>query len=951
MNRLISLIISLSLLCTCFICNISVGASEDVPTEYGTIPAQYADVSAYPVAVFKKDGTFLKASSIFTDNTSNCAMYWIRSDNSGNQGKYLLLRDDVTAGVYPNTHYHYSQENIIDLGGNTLTLTSNYLFSVIQRFARDINITFKNGTIIYPKSLISYSDSSSWTGTAKFNFTFEDITFRLSDASVSDRALIYGNAGSDPIETNIEFNDCTFDLSQKDLSTSTTLFGADLNAVGANIVVSGGKIEAYDSQNLIISATNPDEGSVVFTPDQNGNYTTLTLSSGSSSPDEIILTDVGDATYVLIDEEEESATYVLRSDSIFIPDIVVNRVIFNRDNGIEAYAVLRNMTDETKSAVMVLSGRNSDGTIVDVKCAEDEFDSVSQMSLISECDIAGVYFMEGWDSLLPLCNTLYTSDDSDSEHISSASPTGKEYLNISYDAESEMIIINGEGGAESGEALSLNIVSSEKGAPSSDNIPVISDLYFWNENGVLNTKIPVSDTIKSGKYTVYVRSQFMDAPLSAPVLIYRLDSKETTDALNEVNSQNNFDDFSASMESNCFSFGFDISEETDSQTFLKVLWGIKKSENGFTTNNINKAVNYARASTAIVNGSSADYVMQNYASSFDTTYEEYSSLNSATKEKLERLLKNCDFTNGYINYESVCSVAKASGCGSYEELRNLICDNADIYNIDLDGDYSKLSSSNKGKVFKKMYSECDSFNTIDDITDSFNDAVEYYLSSSQKSSSGSSGGGGKGSSRPVTVTSPIAQTNEQDNTSPDNTSQPEKVAPVYSDTENHFAKDDILYLSSVGIINGYSDGTFRPDGMVTRAELCKIVSVAFSIPDGSDSGFADVSEGEWYYDYVNALASASIVLGDGEKFCPADNVTREDCAVILSRIPTVQKLITNANYNFDDKESISEYAKSASESLASSGYMRGDGINFRPKDSISRGELAAVVARILRDLK
>ena len=55
----------------------------------------------------------------------------------------------------------------------------------------------------------------------------------------------------------------------------------------------------------------------------------------------------------------------------------------------------------------------------------------------------------------------------------------------------------------------------------------------------------------------------------------------------------------------------------------------------------------------------------------------------------------------------------------------------------------------------------------------------------------------------------------------------------FRDTVDHYASNQILILNSHGIINGYSDGTFRPKAPVTRAELSKMISFAMEAASGS----------------------------------------------------------------------------------------------------------------------
>lgn len=54
-------------------------------------------------------------------------------------------------------------------------------------------------------------------------------------------------------------------------------------------------------------------------------------------------------------------------------------------------------------------------------------------------------------------------------------------------------------------------------------------------------------------------------------------------------------------------------------------------------------------------------------------------------------------------------------------------------------------------------------------------------------------------------------------------------APSFRDTASHWSKGYVQILTSNGIVKGYADGTFRPDSPVTRAELCKILSIAMAV--------------------------------------------------------------------------------------------------------------------------
>ncbi len=964
MNRLISIIISLSLLCTCFVCNMSVGASEDVPTEYGTIPSEYADATQYPIVVFKKDGTFLKAPTIFADNTANCAMYWIRSDNSGNQGKYILLREDITVGTYPNINYHYNQENIIDLGGNTLTLTSTYLFGVIQRFARDVNITFRNGTIVYPDKVITYGDNASWTGGARFNFTFEKITFRLSDNSTTVSAIVSGNAGADTVAGDILFDTCTFDLANKDSATDTKLFNIDLPAVENNITVKGGKIVASDCDSLKIVADNSDASSVVFAPNDNGEYTSLVLSASASGCSEIIPADGGDASYVVADDDGEYATYILKADFIHISDVIINRVEFLESDGNKSVrAVVRNMTDSEKTVVMIAVSYDENNVISNVASYEESVVTVSPIELPLDADAQNyaVFFVDSFNNPKAFDGVMYTSDSEWYPEVSlSKEASGSTYISAGYDVSSETIVINGEGYGKGGDTLCVNVALAEA-EMSESNPPVISAMYQWNDNGTVSAVIPVSENVVSGKYNIILSGDGMESVYKTPVIIFRKDSTETTTALNIINDSSNYEDFHNLITTNSFVLGIDYFDEKDWETMTSVMYGVKVADGNFTVDTLSSAADYGRAVSFLKGGELVESVMQTYSSVFQTTYQKYSALSDEVKKILNSLIIDSDFFNGYINYSVLCDIASAVGCKSYEELKTLICSNSERYEVDLNGDYKTLSPNDAGKVFRRMYSERDTFKTIADISKSFYDAVDYYIEEAQNNYSPSGGGsssgknpsggiylGGGSGTTSITVPAPSVESDVTDNNQPP---QPENAKEKYTDIKGHFAYDDIAYLSNLGVIDGYSDNTFRPNENITRAELCKIISVAFDISGKSENAFDDVLPDSWYFDYVGALASKGIVHGYGRGFRPDDTLSRQDCAVILCRVMGYNEETKIEACGFSDSAAIADYAKSAVAILSSKGIMNGDGDAFRPTHTITRGELAAVVARVKKGVQ
>lgn len=95
----------------------------------------------------------------------------------------------------------------------------------------------------------------------------------------------------------------------------------------------------------------------------------------------------------------------------------------------------------------------------------------------------------------------------------------------------------------------------------------------------------------------------------------------------------------------------------------------------------------------------------------------------------------------------------------------------------------------------------------------------------------------------------------------------------------------ISTLSNLGIIDGYEDGSFRPNSPITRAEFTKIAVSFFEYADIEYEGtFSDVAEGRWYTQFVAAAVEMGLIEGypDGT-FRPEASITRAEACTIVNR--------------------------------------------------------------------
>ncbi|MDD6936200.1 MAG: S-layer homology domain-containing protein, partial [Clostridiales bacterium] len=113
-----------------------------------------------------------------------------------------------------------------------------------------------------------------------------------------------------------------------------------------------------------------------------------------------------------------------------------------------------------------------------------------------------------------------------------------------------------------------------------------------------------------------------------------------------------------------------------------------------------------------------------------------------------------------------------------------------------------------------------------------------------------------------------------------------KSYPVsFSDvTSAHWAANYIGYMEQFGIVRGYSDGTFRPNAPITRAEFAAICCRFEQLTDGAAT-FTDVPASHWAAKSIAYAAKRGWVTGyaDGT-FKPGNNITRAEVAAVTCRL-------------------------------------------------------------------
>ena len=160
---------------------------------------------------------------------------------------------------------------------------------------------------------------------------------------------------------------------------------------------------------------------------------------------------------------------------------------------------------------------------------------------------------------------------------------------------------------------------------------------------------------------------------------------------------------------------------------------------------------------------------------------------------------------------------------------------------------------------------------------------------------------------------------------------------------------------------GYPDGSFRPDGNMTRAEASAVFARLLAEKRGEEPGtvngrivveYRDIPQSEWYSGYISYLSSFGIVSGENEGyFRPDESITRSELTAIAVRFYNVfssqTSLTETQNGGFSDVDQ-NNWASGYITEAYSRGWIRGyeDG-TFRGQNPITRGEMVTITNHLL----
>jgi len=177
---------------------------------------------------------------------------------------------------------------------------------------------------------------------------------------------------------------------------------------------------------------------------------------------------------------------------------------------------------------------------------------------------------------------------------------------------------------------------------------------------------------------------------------------------------------------------------------------------------------------------------------------------------------------------------------------------------------------------------------------------------------------------------------------------------AFSDvTSSHKNYDAILYLQENNIINGYSDGTFKPDNTVNRAEFLKIIlegsNIRLNITENTP--FSDVDNNAWYAPYLKKAYDEGWIDGypDGT-FKPAQEINKVEALKIVGEVQNWNLPETITNQPFDDVYKTTWYSAYVFYAKTNN-FLEETGNLYNPADFMTRGGISEVIYRTIAEDK
>jgi len=162
--------------------------------------------------------------------------------------------------------------------------------------------------------------------------------------------------------------------------------------------------------------------------------------------------------------------------------------------------------------------------------------------------------------------------------------------------------------------------------------------------------------------------------------------------------------------------------------------------------------------------------------------------------------------------------------------------------------------------------------------------------------------------------------------------------------------ETVIQATAMELFSGYPNGKFGPDDTVTRSQAVQVLYNHYGIDLGTDSGFTDVSQSDWFAKAVTWASKSSLVNGVGNSsFSPGGELSREQLVSILyakAGKPDVNPNLVLGSYT--DYKDVSSWARDAFAWAVKAGVIQGtSGDLLLPRGIATRAQMATIMIRYI----
>ncbi|MFD0677764.1 MULTISPECIES: S-layer homology domain-containing protein [unclassified Paenibacillus] len=183
-----------------------------------------------------------------------------------------------------------------------------------------------------------------------------------------------------------------------------------------------------------------------------------------------------------------------------------------------------------------------------------------------------------------------------------------------------------------------------------------------------------------------------------------------------------------------------------------------------------------------------------------------------------------------------------------------------------------------------------------------------------------------------------------------------KLEKTFADLKGHWSQKDVELLASKLVVKGQTDSQFAPDSDITRAEFAALLvrALGLKVDASAKSSIKDIKDGEWFVGVLGTAVKASLMEGfeDGT-FRPNAKITREQMAVMISRAMAAAGKVgdskkADVTAKFADGTQIHDWATDAVAKNTAAGIIQGTSENkFMPAQFATRAEATVMLKRLL----